>query len=166
MVGEGPGHRRDMEYLLTQTGLYEHLRENRPSLRRPEPGRRARRCRCGAASPASTSLALPVELLQSDFIVSMPKLKTHHWAGMTASMKNLFGAVPGAVYGWPKNILHVHGIDNIHPRSERHDPAAPRHRRRGDRDGGGRADHGTAAAASVAWGWAAIWWRSTPPARG
>ena len=34
---------------------------------------------------------LPVELLQSDFIVSMPKLKTHHWAGMTASMKNLFG---------------------------------------------------------------------------
>jgi uncharacterized protein (DUF362 family) len=27
-------------------------------------------------------------------------------------MKNLFGAVPGAVYGWPKNILHRHGIDN------------------------------------------------------
>jgi uncharacterized protein (DUF362 family) len=42
----------------------------------------------------------------------MPKLKTHHWAGITASMKNLFGAVPGAVYGWPKNILHRHGIDN------------------------------------------------------
>ena len=57
-------------------------------------------------------LALPVELLRSDFIVSMPKLKTHHWAGMTASMKNFFGVVPGAVYGWPKNILHVHGIDN------------------------------------------------------
>ena len=56
-------------------------------------------------------LSLPVELLRSDFIVSMPKLKTHHWAGMTASMKNFFGVVPGAVYGWPKNILHVHGID-------------------------------------------------------
>jgi uncharacterized protein (DUF362 family) len=27
-------------------------------------------------------------------------------------MKNLFGTVPGAVYGWPKNILHRHGIDN------------------------------------------------------
>ena len=52
-----------------------------------------------------------MELLSSDFIVSMPKLKTHHWAGMTASMKNFFGAVPGAVYGWPKNILHVRGID-------------------------------------------------------
>jgi uncharacterized protein (DUF362 family) len=54
---------------------------------------------------------LPVELLQSDYIVSMPKLKTHHFAGMTASMKNLFGTVPGAVYGWPKNFLHFHGIE-------------------------------------------------------
>ena len=42
----------------------------------------------------------------------MPKLKTHHWAGMTAAMKNFFGTVPGAVYGWPKNVLHMHGIDN------------------------------------------------------
>ena len=42
----------------------------------------------------------------------MPKLKTHHWVGMTASMKNLFGVVPGAVYGWPKNPLHLHGIEN------------------------------------------------------
>ena len=44
------------------------------------------------------SLALPVELLRADFVVSMPKLKTHHWAGMTASMKNFFGVVPGAAY--------------------------------------------------------------------
>jgi uncharacterized protein (DUF362 family) len=27
-------------------------------------------------------------------------------------MKNLFGTVPGAVYGWPKNILHMRGIAN------------------------------------------------------
>ena len=59
-----------------------------------------------------TELQLPVELLQADLVVSMPKLKTHHWAGMTGSMKNLFGVVPGAVYGWPKNILHWRGIDN------------------------------------------------------
>ena len=25
-------------------------------------------------------------------------------------MKNLFGVVPGAVYGWPKNLLHMRGI--------------------------------------------------------
>ncbi len=27
-------------------------------------------------------------------------------------MKNLFGVVPGAVYGWPKNLLHMRGISN------------------------------------------------------
>jgi uncharacterized protein (DUF362 family) len=26
-------------------------------------------------------------------------------------MKNLFGAVPGSLYGWPKNVLHQYGID-------------------------------------------------------
>jgi uncharacterized protein (DUF362 family) len=41
----------------------------------------------------------------------MPKLKTHHWVGATLSMKNLFGVVPGAIYGWPKNILHWSGIN-------------------------------------------------------
>ena len=40
----------------------------------------------------------------------MPKVKTHHWSGVTLSMKNLFGVVPGAKYGWPKNILHWRGI--------------------------------------------------------
>lgn len=42
----------------------------------------------------------------------MPKIKTHHWAGVTLSLKNVFGVVPGSVYGWPKNILHWQGIDN------------------------------------------------------
>ncbi len=40
----------------------------------------------------------------------MPKIKTHHWAGVTLSLKNMFGIVPGMKYGWPKNILHWHGI--------------------------------------------------------
>jgi uncharacterized protein (DUF362 family) len=42
----------------------------------------------------------------------MPKLKTHHWAGATLSLKNLFGTMPGICYGWPKNELHWRGIDN------------------------------------------------------
>ena len=42
----------------------------------------------------------------------MPKLKTHHWAGATLSLKNLFGTLPGICYGWPKNELHWRGIDN------------------------------------------------------
>jgi len=44
-------------------------------------------------------------------LVSMPKMKTHHWAGATLGMKNLFGLVPGGVYGWPKNVLHWAGIN-------------------------------------------------------
>jgi len=40
----------------------------------------------------------------------MPKVKTHHWTGVTLSMKNMFGIVPGSRYGWPKNVLHWAGI--------------------------------------------------------
>ena len=69
------------------------------------------------------SMALPAAVLQADFVVSMPKLKTHHWAGMTCSMKNLFGVVPGAVYGWPKNLLHVRGIHAVDPGSDGDGPA-------------------------------------------
>ena len=53
---------------------------------------------------------LPHTVLGSNLLVSMPKMKTHHWAGATLSMKNLFGIVPGGVYGWPKNVLHWAGI--------------------------------------------------------
>jgi len=41
----------------------------------------------------------------------MPKMKTHHWAGVTLSMKNMFGLMPGIVYGWPKNIFHCADIN-------------------------------------------------------
>jgi uncharacterized protein (DUF362 family) len=55
-------------------------------------------------------LWLPRTVLQADFLVSMPKVKTHHWSGVTLSMKNMFGVIPGSKYGWPKNILHWRGI--------------------------------------------------------
>jgi len=43
-----------------------------------------------------------VSVLEADLLVSMPKIKTHHWAGVTLSLKNIFGIVPGQKYGWPK----------------------------------------------------------------
>jgi uncharacterized protein (DUF362 family) len=58
-----------------------------------------------------TELWLPETVLKADIVISMPKIKTHHWAGVTLSLKNLFGCVPGNVYGWPKNFLHWQGID-------------------------------------------------------
>src|SRR4029450_10837956 len=33
-----------------------------------------------------------------------------HWAGVTLSLKNMFGCIPGSIYGWPKNVLHWAGI--------------------------------------------------------
>ncbi len=46
----------------------------------------------------------------ADLVISIPKLKTHHWTTVSASIKNLFGIVPGIKYGWPKNTLHIQGI--------------------------------------------------------
>lgn len=109
VVAEGPGHRRDVEYLLTSTGLYEHLRDEKVKfvdLNHDD----VREVTLRSWFTGMPSLALPVSVLAADLVVSMPKLKTHHWAGMTCGMKNFFGVVPGAVYGWPKNILHVRGI--------------------------------------------------------
>jgi uncharacterized protein (DUF362 family) len=57
-------------------------------------------------------LYLSKTLIEADVLVSLPKLKTHHWAGATLSLKNLFGTLPGLCYGWPKNELHWRGIPN------------------------------------------------------
>ena len=110
VVGEAPGHRRDIEYLIVSTGLREQLIDHRlrfTDLNHDD----VRMVPLATGFTGLGQVALPVDVLRSDFVITMPKLKTHHWAGMTCSLKNLFGVVPGAVYGWPKNVLHVHGID-------------------------------------------------------
>ena len=111
IVAEGPGHRRDNEYLLDASGLGRALEDagvpyvdiNMDAVRRVETRSRF----TGLAE-----LWLPDTIVGADLVVSMPKLKTHHWAGVTLSMKNLFGIIPGNHYGWPKNILHFKGIPN------------------------------------------------------
>jgi uncharacterized protein (DUF362 family) len=110
LIGEGPGHRRDLEYLLEGTGMDYVLRDLRlkfVDLNHDD----VRLTTLKSRFTRLENLWLPASLLDADFIVSMPKLKTHHYAGLTASMKNLFGTVPGAVYGWPKNLLHFRGIE-------------------------------------------------------
>ena len=66
-----------------------------------------------ANKPGKTTLRylwLPQSLRRADLTVLMPKMKTHPWVGVTLSMKNLFGVMPGICYGWPKNVLHQAGI--------------------------------------------------------
>jgi uncharacterized protein (DUF362 family) len=108
-VGEGPGHRRDTDGLLLASGLYPFLRDTKTQfvdLNLDD----IRRVPLHSDFMGIDSLYFADTVLQADLLVSMPKLKTHHWAGMTLSMKNLFGIVPGIKYGWPKNFLHWHGI--------------------------------------------------------
>src|SRR2546426_395525 len=109
MVGEGPGHHRDTELLLYETGLGDQLAHRKiefVDLNRDE----LIKTKLQASYSDLGHLWLPRTVRASDFIVSMPKVKTHHWTGVTLSMKNMFGIVPGCRYGWPKNVLHWAGI--------------------------------------------------------
>jgi len=112
VVADGPGHVRDTDLLLHESGLQAQLDAvgraafvdlNFDPVVRVAP-------RTGLTH--LRELWLPETMMSADVVISMPKIKTHHWAGVTLSLKNLFGVVPGSVYGWPKNVLHWEGIDN------------------------------------------------------
>jgi len=107
LIGEGPGHRRDTIALAEEAEYRRGIEKfdalftdlNRDDVSAVK----------GFADMGE--IYLPNTVLQADLVVSLAKMKTHHWAGATLSMKNFFGIVPGAVYGWPKNQLHEVGID-------------------------------------------------------
>lgn len=109
LLAEGPGHRRDSEYLLTASGIYDVIKEHRTryvDLNNDD----VRLAKLRSHFSNLRQLYFPETLFDADLLVSLPKLKTHHWAGITLSLKNMFGIVPGSVYGWPKNALHWAGI--------------------------------------------------------
>lgn len=109
VVAEGQGHRRDSWLVLDESGMGTALEEaGLPfvDLNHDDFAGIPNAGRWTELGP----LYLPKTLLHADWIVSVPKLKTHHWAGVTCAMKNLFGVMPGVVYGWPKNVLHYAGI--------------------------------------------------------
>jgi uncharacterized protein (DUF362 family) len=111
LVGEGPGHCRDTLYVFEGTGLADALFQDRiPFIDLNNDNLLTVRNK--ARLTRLKTLALPAVLGQVDWIVSVAKMKTHHWTGVTLAMKNLFGVMPGIVYGWPKNVLHHEGIDN------------------------------------------------------
>jgi uncharacterized protein (DUF362 family) len=105
-IGEGPGHRRDTLDLADDAGYRSTIPKfesiftdlNRDDVAAVH----------GFAGEQDFYFAKTV--LAADLIVSLAKMKTHHWAGATLSMKNFFGLVPGSIYGWPKNKLHYIGI--------------------------------------------------------
>jgi uncharacterized protein (DUF362 family) len=109
-VAEGPGHCRDSFRLVEESGISDVLVEDKirfidlnydDIFTVPNVSKYSR----------LKELNLPKTLAKVDWVVSMPKMKTHHWTGVTLSMKNMFGIMPGSYYGWPKNVLHWAGIN-------------------------------------------------------
>jgi uncharacterized protein (DUF362 family) len=111
IVADGPGHWRNAEYLVSASGLGDVLRHHGVTfvdLNHDEPVKTPNLGRLTRLD----DLYLARTVVSADVVISLPKLKTHHWAGATLSLKNLFGIAPGTCYGWPKNELHWRGIDN------------------------------------------------------
>jgi uncharacterized protein (DUF362 family) len=105
IVGEGPALQRDACEIIDAAGLTplldeHHLRFVDLNLDDPLPRP------CDGSAIGADHVFLAATAAQADVLVSMPKLKTHHWAGASLSMKNLFGILPGTAYGWPRNRLH------------------------------------------------------------
>lgn len=108
-VAEGSGHRSDALLIVEESGLAEVLKEDKVrfvDLNKAD----IFAVNNQGTRTGFTHLLLPVDILTADVIVSLAKMKTHHWVGATLTMKNLFGLLPGAYYGWPKNVLHAAGI--------------------------------------------------------
>jgi len=110
VVAEGMTFRRDPHSILIETGYQEMLERQRVEfvdlnyddlVKIPLRG--------GYAKMDSLFMARTVA--EADALISIPKLKTHHWTKISGSIKNLFGIVPGSKYGFPKNTLHIHGIE-------------------------------------------------------
>src|ERR1700677_4497688 len=111
LIGDGPAMDRDTEAIIEAVRLREFtgpLGRTFVDLNLDD----VKRVLLSTHASRLKELYLPKTVLGVDFLVSMPKLKTHHWAGVTLSLKNMFGIVPGSCYGWPKNVLHWAGIDN------------------------------------------------------
>lgn len=107
LIGEGPGHRRDTLGMAECAGYRQavgNFEDRFTDLNLDDVS-------MVPDFAGQSPFYFPNTALRVDLIVSLAKMKTHHWAGATLSMKNLFGLVPGNVYGWPKNRLHFIGID-------------------------------------------------------
>jgi uncharacterized protein (DUF362 family) len=108
-VGEAPGHVRDTELALIESGIGDALDRDNLEFADLNYEQSVFVSNRGGTSSLD-GFYFPRSIVEADLVVSMPKLKTHHWVGMTAAMKNLYGTLPGLKYGWPKNVLHHAGI--------------------------------------------------------
>ena len=110
ILAEGPPHNRDTEWLFRKSG-FEALAGRQGVTLVDLNYDDISPVTC--VNPRATLLKvlyLPKTIFSADVVISVPKMKTHRLAGITLSMKNMFGILPGIKYGWPKNTLHYNGI--------------------------------------------------------
>jgi uncharacterized protein (DUF362 family) len=109
VVGEASGHRRDPWFSVLNPLLRSILDKKVKCLDLNHGDAVTIANKGGLTGLADFYLAKPVA--RADVLISLPKMKTHQYAGVTLCLKNLFGVLPGIYYGWPKNLLHFRGIE-------------------------------------------------------
>ncbi|RPJ16949.1 MAG: DUF362 domain-containing protein, partial [Desulfobacteraceae bacterium] len=94
VVAEASGHGRDSFIDLEESGIAEILYEDRIPFVDLNESAVLKAKNLGRTSRLEY-FYFPEEIYSADIVVSIAKMKTHHWAGVTLSMKNMFGVMPG-----------------------------------------------------------------------
>ena len=107
----GAWHRRDNEYLLCASSFYSMLKEHRTPY--VDLNYNDAKCCNSTAISAAYGETISSRPCSRHLLVCMPKLKTHHWAGVTLSMKNLLGSSQMPSMAGPKTSCTGPGSLNI-----------------------------------------------------
>jgi uncharacterized protein (DUF362 family) len=110
LVGDGPALQRDATEILEAAGLAPLLAGAKLTFIDLNLDDVVRVGNAGGATNLDP-LYYAATAVNADVLVSLPKMKAHHWAGASLSLKNLFGTLSGQVYGWPRNRFH---LNNLH----------------------------------------------------
>ena len=102
VVAEGTTFRRDIQAILDATGYTDLLAREQIAFVDLNYDDLVEIPLRGGYTRLKT-LFVAKTIRDADVLISLPKMKTHHWADISVSVKNLFGIVPGIKYGWPKN---------------------------------------------------------------
>lgn len=111
VVADGPALERDAWQIVDAIGLAPLLQEHQlrfVDLNTAEMTRQPNAL--GATGLDHLYYARPA--WEADVLVSVPKMKTHHWAGVSLAMKNMFGTLSGQAYGMQRNIFHRRDLDH------------------------------------------------------